>query len=643
MATLEIPAWGYGIRYDYGIFQQVIKDGYQCEIPDFWLSAGNPWEIERPDVTYQIKFYGYSEKYDDNGVERANWKGGETVMARAYDTPIPGYNTFNTNNLRLWKSFPANEFDFESFNKGNYDEAVESRQRAEYITSVLYPNDNTEGGKELRLKQQYFFCAATVRDVIRRFKKKNTNWDDFPTKASLQLNDTHPAIAAIEFLRILIDEEKLEWARSWKIMHDAFSYTNHTVLPEALEKWSVGLLGHLLPRHLELIYLINYIFMEQVAKKYPGDYEKMSDMSVVEEGDDKKIRMANLAILCSHKVNGVAALHTQLLKDTIFKNFHEYFPKKLENKTNGVTPRRWISCCNPDLSDLVTETLGESEWISDLDRIEPLENYADDKSFVKKWAKVKRSNKKKLAEWIKKKCGFEVPIDSLYDVHVKRIHEYKRQLMNILYVIHRYLNIKDMTPEERKQVVPRVVMYGGKAAPGYHNAKAIIKLINSVAKVVNNDPEIGNILKIVFLPNYCVSAAEIIIPASELSQHISTAGMEASGTSNMKFVMNGCLIIGTMDGANVEIAEEIGEENMFIFGARIEEIDDLRNQVQSGENSFVGKRLQRVFDAVVSGQFGDVSMAEHIIHDLEEGRDHYLLTADFNSYCEAQQKVDEVY
>lgn len=643
LATLEVPAWGYGIRYDYGIFKQEIREGYQCEIPDFWLSGGNPWEIERPEVKYPIRFYGYTEQYEDNGVKRAEWKGGEIVMAKAFDTPIPGYNTFNCNNLRLWKSLPATEFDFESFNKGDYFSAVESRQRAEYITSVLYPNDNSESGKELRLKQQYFFCAATVRDVIRRFKKNNPDWNDFPKKAALQLNDTHPAIAAVEFLRILIDEEKLPWNEAWKIMHDSFSYTNHTVLPEALETWSVGLLGYLLPRHLELIYLINHLFMEDVAKKHPGDFAKMSELSIIQEGDTKKVRMANLSILCCHKVNGVAALHTQLLKTTLFKTFDEYFPNKIENKTNGVTPRRWIHCANPKLSELITDTLGESEWISDLDRIEPLENFAEDEDFVEQWAKIKMDNKLKLAKKVKELMGVDIPTHALFDVQIKRIHEYKRQLMNILYVIHRYLTLKDMTPKERAQVVPRVVFYGGKAAPGYHNAKAIIKLINAVGQIVNNDEEIGDILKVIFYPNYCVSAAQILIPASELSQHISTAGMEASGTSNMKFVMNGCLIIGTMDGANVEIAEEIGEENMFIFGARIHEVDEIRHQLFEGGKNSVGKRLQRVLDSVLSGVFGDVSIVHPIIQSLIDGKDYYLLTADFNSYIKAQNKVDECY
>jgi len=423
-------------------------------------------------------------------------------MAKAYDTPVPGYNTFNCNNLRLWKSLPAQEFDFQSFNKGDYLSSVEMKQRAEYITSVLYPNDNSQEGKELRLKQQYFFCSATVRDVIRRFKKNNSDWKDFPKKAALQLNDTHPAIAAVEFLRILIDEEKLDWGEAWKILHSSFSYTNHTVLPEALETWSVGLISHLLPRHMELIFLINHYFMEDIAKKYPGDYQRMEEMSIIAEGDDKQVRMANLCILCSHKVNGVAELHTKLIQETIFKRFHEYFPNKIENKTNGVTPRRWIHCANPKLSDLITEALEDSEWIGELERIEYLENFAEDEEFVQKWIDIKKQNKEKLAAKVKEVLGIKIPVNALYDVQIKRIHEYKRQLMNILYVIHRYLTLKDMTPGEREKVVPRVVIIGGKAAPGYHNAKAIIKLVNAVGDIVNNDKDIGDILKVIFYPNY---------------------------------------------------------------------------------------------------------------------------------------------
>jgi len=580
LATLEVPAWGYGIRYDYGIFQQKIVDGNQVEIPDYWLMSGNPWEIERPDVLYHIRFYGHFNKYKDGGTDRANWEGGEVVMAMAYDIPIPGFNTFNTNNLRLWKSKPCNEFDFKSFNAGDYHGAIAERQKAEYITSVLYPNDSNEGGKELRLKQQYFFCSATMRDIIRRFKRTHNNdWKMFPEKNQIQLNDTHPAISTIELLRILIDEEKLSWDLAWTTVYKTFAYTNHTVLPEALEKWSVNLLGRMLPRHLDLIYLINHFFLEKIRNKYPGDDARVMRMSLIEEGDHKKVRMAYLSIVCSHTVNGVAAIHSDLLKKTIFKEFDELFPGKILNMTNGVTPRRWIHCCNPGLSSLITDTIAPlDEWLGNLDSLRELAAYSDDPDFVERFIKVKVECKRRLQIWVKENTGIDIPLEALYDVMVKRMHEYKRQLMNAFYIIHRYLTIKETPAHERRnRFVPRVVMIGGKAAPGYANAKAIIKLINYVANKVNNDSEVGDLLKVIFLPNYNVSNAQIIIPGSELSQHISTAGTEASGTSNMKFVMNGALIIGTMDGANVEIAEEIGQHNMFIFGADVNKVNHIRH------------------------------------------------------------------
>ena len=608
LATLEIPAWGYGIRYDYGIFKQVIKDGYQTEIPDFWLNHGNPWEIERQDITYDVRFYGVSNKYQDGNTERAKWEGCQKVVAMAYDTPVPGFNTYNTNNLRLWKSRPRSTFDFDKFNSSDYHGAIGERQDAEYITSVLYPNDSTDAGKELRLKQQYFFCSASIYDIIRRYKDRhNDRFLAFSDKNRIQLNDTHPAIGTIELLRILIDEEKLTFEEAWNVCHKTFSYTNHTVLPEALEKWSVELIGRLLPRHLELIYLINSIYIGKLKEKYPGDGEKIGRMSLVEEGWPKKIRMAYLCIVCSHTVNGVAALHSQLLKETIFKEFDQLYPGKLQNKTNGVTPRRWIHCCNPKLSDLISDTLGGvDEWITSLDNLTQLKPYASDKSFQEKFIAIKKENKAKLAAWVKERTGYTISCDSMFDIQVKRIHEYKRQLMNILYVIHRYLTILDTPQHERKnKFVPRVVMVGGKAAPGYHNAKAIIKLITAVSFKVNNDPQIGDLLKVIFLPNYNVSSAQIIIPAAELSQHISTAGTEASGTSNMKFVMNGSLIIGTMDGANVEIAEEIGEKNMFIFGERVDGVNKIRKELWDGKRDYLGSKLKRVFETVKSGFFGD--------------------------------------
>ena len=564
----------------------------------------------------------------------------------AYDTPIPGFNTYNTNNLRLWRSRPRNTFDFDKFNSSDYHGAIAERHDAEYITSVLYPNDSTDAGKELRLKQQYFFCSASIYDIIRRYKEThNDRFQKFADLNKVQLNDTHPAIATIELLRILIDEEMLSFEEAWHVVYNTFSYTNHTVLPEALEKWSVDLIGKLLPRHLELIYLINHIYIQKLKQKYPGDGEKIGRMSLIEEGYPKKVRMAYLSIVCSHTVNGVAALHSQLLKETIFKEFDELYPGKLQNKTNGVTPRRWIHCCNPQLSDLISDRLGDiDEWITSLDNLKMLVPYAKDKEFQKEFIAIKRENKMRLKAWVKENTGYDIPVDSMYDIQVKRIHEYKRQLMNILYVIYRYLTILDTPEHERaRKFVPRVTMIGGKAAPGYYNAKAFIKLINCVAETINNDSRVGDLLKVIFLPNYNVSSAQIIIPAAEMSQHISTAGTEASGTSNMKFVMNGSLIIGTMDGANVEIAEEIGEENMFIFGERVEGVNRIRKELYEGKRGYVGKRLQRVFDAIFNGMFGDTSMVHGILGSLIDGGDFYITCFDFYSYIDAQEKADETY
>jgi starch phosphorylase len=567
----------------------------------------------------------------------------------AYDTPVPGFNTYNTNNLRLWRSRPRNTFDFNKFNSSDYHGAIGDRQDAEYITSVLYPNDSTDAGKELRLKQQYFFCSASIYDIIRRYKVKHGN-DRFAAFADLnkiQLNDTHPVIGTIELLRILIDEENLAFEEAWNVVYNTFSYTNHTVLPEALEKWSVELLGRLLPRHLELIYLINHIYITKLTQKYPGDGDKIQRMSLVEEGWPKKIRMAFLAIVCSHTVNGVAALHSELLKQTIFSEFDQLYPGKLQNKTNGVTPRRWIHCCNPKLSELISDTLGGvDEWITALDNLRQLMPYASDRQFQDQFIAIKQENKGKLAAWIKERTGYDVPCGEnvMFDIQVKRIHEYKRQLMNILYVIHRYLAILDTPANERKgRFVPRVICIGGKAAPGYHNAKAFIKLITSVSQKVNSDHQVGDLLKVIFLPNYNVSSAQIIIPAAELSQHISTAGTEASGTSNMKFVMNGGLIIGTMDGANVEIAEEIGEKNMFIFGEDVAGVGRIRKQLYEGKRGYLGGRLKRVFDTIKAGFFGDTSVVHPILDSLADGGDHYITCFDFYSYVEAQERADECF
>jgi starch phosphorylase len=511
---------------------------------------------------------------------------------------------------------------------------------------VLYPNDNTDAGKELRLKQQYFFSSASIYDMVRRYKEKhNDRFRTFADKNRVQLNDTHPAIAIVELLRILIDEEMLSFSEAFAVCISTFSYTNHTVLPEALEKWSVDLIGKLLPRHLDLIYLLNHIYLEQLRSKYPGNDAKVMRMSLIEEGYPKKIRMAYLCIVCSHTVNGVAALHTELIKSTIFSEFNELYPGKILNMTNGVTPRRWIHCCNPELSHLLSESMGGmDEWITSLENLAQLAPYATDANFQKKIVAIKRNNKKKLQHWVKERTGYDIPLDAMYDVQVKRIHEYKRQLMNILYVIHRYLAILDTPVHERaKKFTPRVVMIGGKAAPGYHVAKAQIKLINNVMNKINNDQTVGDLLKVIFLPNYNVSAAQVIIPAADLSEHISTAGTEASGTSNMKFIMNGSIIIGTMDGANVEIAEEIGEENMFIFGERVAGVERIRKELAEGKRGYVGGRLQRVFDTIKSGFFGDTQVIHPILDHLANGGDHYITCFDFYSYIDAQERADVLY
>jgi starch phosphorylase len=552
LASLDYPAWGYGLRYRYGIFKQEIDNGYQVEIPDYWLDF-YPWEFPRHDVAVDIQFYGHVTTYtDDNGKKVTSWEGGEIVTANAYDVPVPGYLTPTTNNLRLWSSKAhSGEFDFAKFNSGEYEGAVADQQRAETISAVLYPNDNVDRGKELRLKQQYFWCAASLYDIVRRFKKAKHPWSQFPDQVAIQLNDTHPTLAIVELQRILTDFEGLDWDEAWNIVTNTFSYTNHTVLPEALEKWNVPLVQNLLPRHLQIIYDINLFFLQSVERRFPKDRDMLARVSVIEEGQPKMVRMAFLAIIGSHKVNGVAELHSDLIKTTIFKDFVEiYGPDKFTNVTNGVTPRRWLNQANPRLAELIASKLGGYDYLKDLTLINKLEHYIDDKEFKKEWAEIKYANKVRLAQHILAATGVSVSPKALFDIQVKRIHEYKRQQLNIFGVIHRYLAIKEMSAEERKQLAPRVSIFGGKAAPGYWMAKTIIHLINKVGDVVNNDKDVGDLLKVIFLEDYNVSKAEIIIPASDISEHISTAGTEASGTSNMKFVLNGGLIIGTCDGAN---------------------------------------------------------------------------------------------
>lgn len=643
MATLELPAYGYGIRYEYGIFLQRIGDGYQVEAPDHWLAYGNPWEIERPEFLFTVKFYGNVNQYvDENGVFRNDWVDTKEVMAMAYDTPIPGYGNNTVNNMRLWSAKSTSEFDFDYFNHGDYAGAVSDKAHSEIISKVLYPSDNISQGKELRLKQEYFFVSATLQDIIRRYKKNHPEgFDKVPDKVAIQLNDTHPAVAIPELMRILVDIERIDWEKAWDITVKVFGYTNHTILPEALEKWSVGLFGYVLPRHLQIIYEINHRFLEDVRKIYQGDNDRLIRMSIIEEDSEKRVRMANLAIIGSHSVNGVSALHTEILKNEIFKDFYEMWPGRFNSKTNGITQRRWLKLCNPGLSKLISKYIGEG-WDKDLFELKKLIPLADDKVFQKEWQEVKRKNKERLAKYIKRKNNIEANVDSLFDCHVKRFHEYKRQLLNVLHVITLYNRIK---ANPNSDFVPRTVIFAGKAAPSYYMAKLIIKLINSVADVANNDRDIGDRLKVVFLANYCVSNAEKITPGADLSEQISTAGTEASGTGNMKFALNGALTIGTLDGANIEIKEEVGDENIFIFGLKAEEIRDLR---RSGYNPRYyynsNPELKLAIDMIANGFFsGSQPQLFKPITDSLLDYDYYMLLADFASYVRCQEEVSEVY
>ena len=648
MATLNFPAWGYGIRYDYGIFRQVIQNCEQKEFPDYWLTKGNPWEIMRLDTQFKIRFYGYCKDEWRDGKKIRVWNGGEEVVAVAYDTAVPGFNTFNCNTLRLWKSFPSNEFNFEQFNRGEHQSAMAERDQASYITSVLYPNDNSMSGKELRLKQEYFFSSASVQNIVAEFKKYNLSWDEFPKFNCIQLNDTHPTLALVELLRILIDENGVEYNRAFDIVRRTFNYTNHTVLPEALEKWGVDIFEKLLPRHLELIYLINFFFMEDIKKRYPHDYDRMSKLSIIEESMPKKIRMANLCIVSSTKVNGVAKIHSGLLRTDLFKEFYELWPDKFTNVTNGVTPRRWVHCAFPELSKLLTKyNGGRNDWLAEYDLLEEIPDKikedGTEKDFMERYRNAKLQAKLRLKDFVKKNCNIDIDETFLFDIMVKRIHEYKRQFMNCLYCIYRYLKIKRMSHDERQKVTKRVTFFGGKAAPGYALAKNVIKLVNMVANVVNNDPDVNPYYKIVFLPDYKVSSAQIIIPAADISQHISTAGMEASGTSCMKFVMTGSIILGTHDGANIEIADKVGEDHIYFFGRKVDEVNKIRNDLRNGKRNYVGSRLKECFDCIYNNRFGNTQFMHDYLNGMINGGDYYLVCHDFYDYLEAQEKIDKDY
>ncbi|XP_073225275.1 uncharacterized protein [Cicer arietinum] len=640
LATLDYPAWGYGLRYEYGLFRQIIVDGFQHEQPDYWLNFGNPWEIERIHVTYEVKFYGTVEDVDRNGEKHEVWIPGETVEAVAYDNPIPGYGTRNTINLRLWAAKPSNHFDLEAYNTGDYINSIVNRQRTESISNVLYPDDRSHQGKEMRLKQQYFFVSASLQDIIRRFKEAHNNFDELPEKVALHLNDTHPSLSIAEIMRILVDEEQLDWNKAWNIVCKIFSFTTHTVVAEGLEKIPTDLLGSLLPRHLQILYKINSNFMEELKKRIGLDYNRLSRMSIVEEGAVKSIRMANLSIICSHTVNGVSKLHSDTLKMRTFKDFYELWPEKFQYTTNGVTQRRWIVVSNPSLCALLSKWLGTEAWIRNADLLTGLRDHVDNTGFRHEWKMVKRLNKMRLAEYIETMSGVKVSLDAMFDVQVKRIHEYKRQLLNIFGIIHRYDCLKNMDKNDRTKVVPRVCIIGGKAAPGYEIAKKIIKLCHAVAEKINNDADIGDLLKLVFIPDYNVSVAEMVIPGADLSQHLSTAGHEASGTGSMKFLMNGCLLLATADGSTVEIIEEIGSDNLFLFGAKVQEVAELR---EKGGALKVPLQFARVLRMVRDGYFGDKDYFKSLCDTVEVGNDFYLLGSDFGSYLEAQAAADKAF
>ncbi|THD23200.1 Alpha-1 4 glucan phosphorylase [Fasciola hepatica] len=643
MATLGLAAYGYGIRYDYGIFEQIIRDGWQAKEPDEWLRYGNPWEKGRPEYCYPVNFYGHVE---DAGNGRKRWVDAHTVFAMPYDTPVPGYRNNTCNTLRLWSAKAPKGFDLSIFNTGDYINAVCGRNHAENISRVLYPNDNFFVGKELRLRQEYFLVAATLQDIIRRYRSggiPHTTFSEFPDKVALQLNDTHPSLAIPELMRILVDLEGLDWKTAWDISYRTFAYTNHTILPEALERWPVSLLEHILPRHLEIIYQINAEFLDTVRKRWPNDDDRVRRMSLVEEEGEKRINMAYLCIVGSHAVNGVAAIHSHLLKTETFKDFAELWPDKFQNKTNGITPRRWLLLCNPNLSDLIMEKMqGSDSWITNLSEITQLKTMVCDTALLRNLMRIKRDNKAKFAAYMEQNYNVHLNTASMFDIQVKRIHEYKRQLLNCLHVITLYNRIK---ANPNIEIVPRTVMIGGKAAPGYHMAKLIIKLITSVGKVVNNDPVVRGRLKLVFLENYRVSLAEKIFPASELSEQISTAGTEASGTGNMKFMLNGALTIGTMDGANVEMCEEMGRENMFVFGLLVEQVAELHKAgykpMQYIESN---AELKLCLEQIRDGYFCPEN--PYLFKDIYNSiayDDRFLLCADYADYLRAQAEVEAAY
>jgi len=642
LATLEIPAIGYGIRYEFGIFDQEIRDGWQVERTDEWLRLGNPWEMARPEIAYQVNFGGRTEPYeDDQGRYRVRWIPHRTVKGVAYDTPILGYRVNTCNLLRLWKAEAVESFEFEAFNVGDYYGAVDEKIYSENITKVLYPNDEPVQGKQLRLEQQYFFVSCSLQDMLRLYKLLGGELSRFSSRFAIQLNDTHPAIAIAELMRLLIDENDMDWETAWEITRNTFGYTNHTLLPEALEKWPVDLFAGLFPRHMEIIFEINRRFLEEVRNRFPGDEERVVRMSLIDESGGRYVRMAHLACAGSHAINGVAELHTRLLKEDVLRDFYEMMPDKFSNKTNGVTPRRFMVLSNPGLSRLISERIGEL-WVGNPEELQQLEKFVDDGAFREEWRLVKLEKKRNLARLIRERTGIEVEPSSLFDIQVKRFHEYKRQHLNVFHIIALYNRIKQ---NQAYEMCPRTFIFGGKAAPGYFMAKRIIKLINSVADVVNHDLDVNGRLKVVFFPDLNVKNAKFIYPAADLSEQISTAGKEASGTGNMKFSMNGALTIGTLDGANVEIREQVGAENFFLFGLTAEEVTSLqKNGYQPFEYYRSNPELQGVIERIRSGYFsnGDRELFKPLVDSLLF-HDTFMLLADFGSYVNAQEQVDEAY
>lgn len=645
LATLGYPAFGYGIRYDYGIFKQTIENGNQIENPDDWMRHGNPWEIERPEFAVTVNFGGKVISSEENGRLIFRWTDTKKILGIPYDIPIVGYGGKTINTLRLWSAKSVEEFSFHDFNKGDYFDSVNDKMEAENITKVLYPNDTKYLGKELRLKQQYFFVACSLSDIIRRFKSSGKPMQSFPERAALQLNDTHPSIAVVELMRLLLDVEKMSWEDAWKITLNSTSYTNHTLMPEALEKWSVVMFENLLPRHLQIIYQINYEFLSNISIKYKGNVAKLRNMSIIEEGNVKNIRMAYLAIVSTHVTNGVAELHSKLIKSNLVPDFADMFPDRFQNKTNGITQRRWLLKANPPLANLVTEALGSTDWITDLFKLKGIEKFSDDAVFLEKFKKVKKEAKSNLAQTLKKLYNFDIDTSFIFDIQVKRIHEYKRQFLNALHIIMLYGKIKN---EEinKNTLVPRLFLFGGKAAPGYYMAKLVIKLINNIANVVNKDADVNDVLRVHFIPNYNVSIAEKIIASADVSEQISLAGTEASGTGNMKFMLNGALTLGTLDGANIEIKNEVGDENIYIFGLTEEQVLALKPSYDPYKYYNTDLEIRETVKALMSNIFvinEDSGIFEPFKRMLFEMGDNYMHFADFSSYKWAHEKIMEDY